>query len=144
MNNILETYGSFDNYMKHLLETYGHTKEQWNDYIKRTHTSEIQSWRGKQNTPEQQSIKGKLGSLANTPEQQSIKGRLGGLANTSKQQSLKGQIGGKNNTSEQQREKALKSAKVRFEGSNEQLKPWLDLGISRSYYYKQKKLGLIK
>ena len=111
MNTILETYGSFDNYMKHLLETYGHTKEQWNDYIKKTHTSEIQSWRGKQNTPEQQS--------------------------------LKGQIGGKNNTSEQQREKALKSAQVRFEGSNEQLKPWETLGISRrTYYYKQKQ-GLL-
>ena len=100
MNTILETYGSFDNYMKHLLETYGHTKEQWNDYVKRTHTSEIQSKRGSFNSKEQQAIKGKKG--------------------------------------------ALKSAQVRFEGSNEQLKPWLDLGISRSYYYKKKKLGLIK
>ena len=139
MNTILETYGSFDNYMKHLLETYGHTKEQWNDYIKRTHTSEIQSWRGSFNSKEQQAIKGKK----NTAEQQSIKGQIGGKNNTSKQQSLKG----KQNTSEQQSLKgkkgSIKSAQVRFEGSNEQLKPWLDLGISRSYYYKQKKLGLI-
>ena len=116
---VTNKYGNFDNYLKYLLENYGHTKEQWNDYIKKTHTSEIQSKRGSYNTPEQQSLKGKK----NTSEQQSIKGKL--------------------NTSEQQREKALKSAKVRFEGSNEQLKPWLDLGISRSYYYKQKKLGLI-
>ncbi len=99
------------------------TTSQWINYVKRTHSVELQSWRGKQNTPEQQSEKGKK----NTSEQQSIKGKL----NTSEQQSIKGKKG------------AIKSAQVRFEGSNEQLKPWLDLGISRSYYYKQKKLGLI-
>ena len=127
MNTILETYGSFDNYMKHLLETYGHTKEQWNDYVKRTHTSEIQSKRGSFNSKEQQAIKGKK----NTAEQQSIKGQIGGKNNTSKQQAIKGKKG------------ALKSAQVRFEGSNEQLKPWINLGISRTWYYKQKKLGNI-
>ena len=108
---ISNKYVNFDNYLKHLLENYGHTKKQWNDYIKKTHTSEIQSKRGSYNTPEQQSIKGKL----NTPEQQSLKGKKG----------------------------SIKSAKVRFEGSNEQLKPWETLGISRrTYYYRQSK-GLI-
>lgn len=99
-----EKHEDFNNYLKKLLETYGHTKEQWNDYVKRTHTSEIQSKRGSKNTSEQQSLKGR------------------------------------NNTSEQQRIKALKSAQVRFEGSNEQRKPWLILGISRrTYYYNKKK-----
>ena len=64
-----------------------------------------------------------MGGLGNTPEQQAIKGRLGGLANTSEQQSLKGKKG------------SIKSAQVRFEGSNEQLKPWETLGISRRTYY---------
>ena len=115
----------------------------WIYYVKKTHSVELQSWRGKQNTPEQQAIKGRLGGLANTPEQQAIKGRIGGSKNSKEHLSAIGKLAGSGNTSEQQREKALKSAKVRFEGSNEQLKPWLDLGISRSYYYKQKKLGLI-
>ena len=61
-----------------------------------------------------------------------IKGKIGGLANTKESQSIKGKIG------------AIKSAEVRFEGSNEQLKPWVDLGISRAWYYKQKKLSNIK
>ena len=127
----------------------------WIYYVKKTHSVELQSWRGKQNTPEQQAIKGRLGGLANTPEQQAIKGKIGGLKNSKEHLSAIGKIGGsknsiehlseigKLNTSEQQRAKALKSAQIRFEGSNEQLKPWVDLGISRSYYYKQKKLGLI-
>ena len=56
---------------------------------------------------------------------------LTGLSNTSEQQSLKGKKG------------SIKSAQVRFEGSNEQLKPWETLGISRrTYYYRQSK-GLI-
>ncbi len=91
------------------------TTQQWFNYVKRTHSVELQSWRGKQNTSEQQAIKGKIGGLANTKESQSIKGKIG----------------------------AIKSAEVRFEGSNEQLKPWKDLGISRAWYYKQKKLSNI-
>ena len=91
------------------------TTQQWFNYVKRTHSIELQSWRGKQNTSEQQAIKGKIGGLANTKESQSIKGKIG----------------------------AIKSAAVRFEGSNEQLKPWKDLGISRAWYYKQKKLNHI-
>lgn len=111
------------------------TTKQWVDYVKRTHSVEIQSWRGKQNTSEQQSIKGKKGGLANTSEQQSIKGK----ANKIEQQALKG----KNNTSEQQKIKAIKSAQVRYEGSKEQLKPWEDLGISRRTYYYRKTKGLV-
>lgn len=103
------------------------TTTQWFNYVKRTHSVELQSWRGKQNTPEQQSIKGRLGGLANTSEQQSIKGKL----NTSEQQSLKGKKG------------SIKSAQVRFEGSNEQLKPWETLGISRRTYYYRQKQGLL-
>lgn len=92
----INKFGNWDNYYQHLLTTYGHTKEQTQIFIKRTHTPEIQSRRGKKNT------------------------------------------------SEQQRTKAFKSAKIRYEGSNEQLKPWIALGISRSWYYNQKKLGNIK
>ena len=104
----INKFGNWDNYYQHLLATYGHTKEQTQNFIKRTHTPEMQSRRGKKNT--------------------------------SAQQSLKGKIGGKHNTSEQQRTKAFKSAKIRYEGSNEQLKPWEALDISRrTYYYRQKK-----
>lgn len=99
------------------------TTKQWAMYVKNTHSVEIQSWRGKQNTSEQQAIKGKLGGLANTPEKQSLKGK----------------IGGKNNSSEQQKEKALKSAQVRFKDSNEENKPWRTLGISRRTYYRKMK-----
>lgn len=107
--------------------------KQWVDYVKRTHSVEIQSWRGKQNTSEQQSIKGKK----NTSEQQALKGK----ANTKEQQRIKGILGGKKNTSEQQSLKGKKSGAKRFEGSNEQTKPWEALGISRSWYYTQKRLG---
>lgn len=119
----INKFGGWENYYQFLLTTYGETKQQKEDFIKRTHTSEIQAYRGNQNTSEQQSIKGKK--------------------NTSEQQALKGKISGKNNTSEQQKVKALKSAKVRYKGSNEQTKTWKTLGISRAWYYKQKKLGLI-
>ena len=71
------------------------SSSQWKAYVKRTHTPEMQAFRGKQNT------------------------------------------------SEQQRVKALKSAEIRFKGSNEQLKPWETLGISRGWYYTQKRLGNI-
>jgi hypothetical protein len=92
------------------------TSKQWSMYIKRTHTSEIQAFRGK------------IGGLANTTEQQAIKGKLGGLSNTAEQQSLKGKKG------------SIKSAQIRFEDSNEQLKPWVEIGISRrTYYYRQSK-----
>lgn len=91
------------------------TTQQWAMYVKRTHSVELQSWRGKQNTSEQQAIKGRKGGLANTSEGQTIKGKKG----------------------------AIKSAQVRYEGSNEQLKPWEKLGISRAWYYKQKKLSSI-
>jgi len=115
----------------------------WIYYVKKTHSVELQSWRGKQNTPEQQSIKGKK----NTSEQQSIKGQLGGLKNTKEHLIEIGKLGGLSNTSEQQSLKgkkgSIKSAQIRFEGSNEQLKPWETLGISRrTYYYRQSK-GLI-
>ena len=93
----INQFGNWDNYYQHLLATYGHTKEQTQNFIKRTHTPEMQSRRGK--------------------------------------------IGGKKNTSEQQKIKALKSAKIRYEGSNEQLKPWIALGISHSWYYTKKRLG---
>ena len=105
------------------------TSKQWAMYVKKTHSVELQSWRGKQNTSEQQSIKGKK----NTAEQQSLKG----MANTSSQQALKGKI----NSSEQQRVKALKSAQVRYEGSNEQTKPWEAMGISRRTYYRKIKIN---
>ena len=127
MNELQEEinkFGGWENYYQFLLTTYGDTKQQKEDFVKRTYTSEIQSYKGKQNTS----------------EQQAIKGRLGGRNNTSEQQSLKG----KNNTSEQQRVKALKSAKVRYENSNEKNKPWETLGISRGWYYTQKRLGNIE
>ena len=85
--------------------------KQWVDYVKRTHSVEIQSWRGKQNTSEQQAIKGKKGGLANSSEQQSIKGKKG----------------------------SIKSAQVRYEGSKEQTKPWEAMGISRRTYYRRMK-----
>lgn len=111
------------------------TSKQWAMYVKKTHSVELQSWRGKQNTSEQQSIKGKK----NTAAQQAMKGK----ANSKEQQALKGS----KNTSEQQSIKgkkgAIKSAQVRYEGSNEQTKPWEALGISRSWYYTQKRLGNI-
>lgn len=143
MNELQEDinkFGGWENYYKYLLNTYGETKQQKEDFIKRTHTSEIQAYRGrlggKSNTSEQQSIKGKKGGLANNSKQQAIKGKKGGLANSSKQQSIKG----KANSSEQQIIKAIKSAQVRYEGSNEQLKPWEVLGISRRTYYYRKKI----
>lgn len=73
----------------------GMNKEQWDDYVKNTHTSELQAIRGACNSKEQQSIKGK------------------------------------------------KSGEIRRKGSAELLQPWIELGISRAWYYKQKKLGLI-
>ena len=103
------------------------TTKQWAMYVKRTHTSEMQAYRGR------------LGGKANTNEQQSIKGKIGGKNNSSDQQRVKG----KANTSEQQKIKALKSAQVRYKGSNEETKPWESLGISRSWYYTQKRLGAI-
>lgn len=109
------------------------TTKQWAMYVKRTHSVELQSWRGKQNTSEQQSIKGKIGGKHNTSEQQSIKGKIGGLANSPEQQSLKG----KKHNSEEQKAKALKSAQIRYEGSKEQLKPWESMGISRRTYYRK-------
>ena len=119
------------------------TTKQWAMYVKKTHSVEIQTYRGRlgglANTKEQQSIKGKLGGLANTSEQQALKGK----ANSKEKQSMKGIIGGKNNTIEQQSLKGQKSGRVRYEGSNEQTKPWEALGISRrTYYYRQQK-GLI-
>ena len=78
------------------------TNKQWSMYVKRTHSSEIQAFRGK----------------------------IGGLANTSEQQAIKGK----------------KSGAIRFEGSNEQLKPWEPLGISRRTYYrriKEQKLSIM-
>lgn len=120
MNELQEhinKFGGWENYYQHLLNTYGETKQQKEDFVKRTHTSEIQSYRGKQNTSEQQSLKGK--------------------ANSKEQQSLKGKLGGKSNKSEQQRIKAVKSAQVRYEGSNEQTKPWEAMGISRRTYYRR-------
>ena len=72
-----------------------------------------------------------MGGLKNSKEHLIDIGKLGGLSNSSEQQSLKGKKG------------SIKSAEVRFEGSNEQLKPWETLGISRrTYYYRQSK-GLI-
>ena len=109
------------------------TSKQWAMYVKKTHSVEIQSWRGKQNTSEQQSMKGKIGGKNNTSEQQSIKGKIGGLANSSEQQSVKG----KKHNSEEQKAKALKSAQIRYEGSKEQLKPWESMGISRRTYYRR-------
>ena len=100
------------------------TTKQWAMYVKKTHSVELQSWRGKQNTKEQQAIKGKIGGLANTTEQQIIKGKLGGLSNIAEQQKSKGK----------------RSGEVRFEGSNEQLKPWETLGISRRTYYRKLKI----
>ena len=80
---------------------------------------------------EAEAIKGQLGGLKNSKEHLIESGKLGGLSNTSEQQSLKGKKG------------SIKSAQIRFEGSNEQLKPWINLGISRrTYYYRQSK-GLI-
>lgn len=146
MNGLQEEinkFGDWENYYQYLLTTYGETKQQKESFIKRTHTPEIQSYRGSKNTSEQQAIKGKK----NTSEQQALKGKIGGKNNTSEQQSVKGQVGGKKNTSHQQSIKgkkgAIKSAKVRYEGANEQIKPWKDLGISRAWYYKQKQLGII-
>lgn len=100
----INKFGGWENYYQYLLTTYGETKQQKDDFIKRTHTSEIQAYRG----------------------------RIGGKANTSEQQSIKGKKG------------AIKSAQVRREGSNEQTKPWDALGISRGWYYTQKRLGNIK
>lgn len=103
MNELQEhinKFGGWEIYYQYLLNTYGETKQQKEDFIKRTHTSEIQSYRGKQNTSEQQSLKGKKG--------------------------------------------AIKSAKVRYENSNEKNKPWETLGISRGWYYTQKRLGNIE
>lgn len=146
MNELQEKinkFGGWENYYQYLLNTYGETKEQKKEFVKRTHTPEIQTYRGRlgglANNSEQQSIKGRLGGLANTSEQQVIKGKVGGKNNTVEKQSIKG----KANTSEQQRNKALKSAKVRYENSNEQLKPWEALGISRRTYYYRKKKDLI-
>ena len=144
-------FGSWEHYYQHLLFTYGHTQQQKNAFILKTHTPDIQSYRGRQNTSAQQSIKGKKGGLNNTKEQQSAKGLIGGLNNTSEQQSIKGlnntkeqqSIKGLNNTKEQQSIKGKKSEQVRYDGSNEQLKPWAALGISRSWYYTQKSLGNI-
>lgn len=73
MNELQEhinKFGGWEIYYQHLLNTYGATKQQKEDFVKRTHTSEIQSYRGKVNTKEQQSLKAKN----NTSEQQSIKG----------------------------------------------------------------------
>lgn len=44
----------------------------------------------------------------------------------------------KTHTSEIQSRRGKKSGEVRYEGSNEQLKPWKKLGISRAWYYRQK------
>ena len=144
-------FGSWEHYYQHLLFTYGHTQQQKNAFILKTHTPDIQSYRGRQNTSEQQSIKGKKGGLNNSKDQQSTKGKKGGLNNTSAQQSLKGLINTKEqqsikgliNSSQQQSLKGKKSAQVRYDGSNEQLKPWVALGISRRWYYTQKSLGVI-
>lgn len=95
------------------------TTKQWVMYVKRTHNVDIQRKRGR------------LGGLANTSQSQSIKGKIGGSHNTSEVQSIKGKIG------------AAKSAQVRYEGSAEQLKPWKELRISRSWYYTQKSIGAI-
>ena len=100
----IDKFGRWENYYQYLLNTYGEAKQQKEDFIKRTHTSEIQAYRGRQNSSEQQSLKGKQNSF----EQQSIKGKKG----------------------------AIKSVQVRYEGSNEQTKPWETLGISRRTYYR--------
>lgn len=89
------------------------TTKQWAIYVKKTHGSEAQAFRGK------------LGGQANSKERQAIKGSIGGKNNSSEQQSIKGKIG------------AIKSAEIRFKGSNEDLKPWLTLGISRRTYYRR-------
>lgn len=60
------------------------TDEQWKEYVQMTHTSEIQSKRGK------------------------------------------------------------RSGEVRRQNSAEELQPWKEMGISRAWYYKQKKIGVIK
>lgn len=94
MNQLTEEinkFGDWETYYQYLLNTYGETKKQKEDFIKRTHTSEIQSYRG----------------------------RIGGKANTKEQQSIKGK----------------KSAQIRYQGSNEQTKPWEAMGISRRTYY---------
>lgn len=44
----------------------------------------------------------------------------------------------KTHTSEIQSRRGKKSGEVRYEGSNEQLKPWKKLSISRAWYYRQK------
>lgn len=89
------------------------TTQQWENYVKRTHNTEIQA------------LRGAIGGKANSKEQQAIKGRLGGQNNSSKQQSIKGTKG------------AIQSAKVRSKNSNEETKPWDTLGISRRTYYRR-------
>ena len=44
----------------------------------------------------------------------------------------------KTHTPEIQSRRGKKSGEVRYEGSNEQLKPWKKLGISRAWYYRQR------
>ena len=44
----------------------------------------------------------------------------------------------KTHTPEIQSRRGKKSGEVRYEGSNEQQKPWKKLGISRAWYYRQK------
>lgn len=46
MNELQEhinKFGGWENYYQHLLNTYGETKQQKEDFVKRTHTSDIQS-----------------------------------------------------------------------------------------------------
>lgn len=62
MNELQEEinkFGGWKNYYQYLLNTYGETKQHKEKFIKKTHTSEMQSYRGSQTTREQQSIKGK-------------------------------------------------------------------------------------
>jgi len=56
---------------------------------------------------------------------QAARGRKGGNANSSKNQAIKGQ----------------KSKRVAVATSARTLKPWEELGISRAWYYRKKKLG---
>lgn len=49
----------------------------------------------------------------------------------------------KTHTSEIQSKRGKKSGEVRRKGSAEEKQPWKELGISRAWYYRQKKEGLI-
>nr|ALT06053.1 putative plasmid replication protein [Edwardsiella ictaluri] len=59
-------------------------------------------------------------------------------------QAARGRKGGASNVSESQAAKGRKSKRGAVEDSARSLKPWEALGISRAWYYRQKKNGVIE